>query len=209
MRRGRLRPARKTGRDGARPSKNSDSFAGELRHHSVEAFKHSFFPHHFEHVIQTRPNASPAHGDARGMNQIAGFAAKLLRKRLKCGLQRLKIPLVDLCEFFTQRFQMRGRFRLSKNFFYCLRIEFVILGKEVGRPFRNVFEELDLLFHNREDTSQIFSFEMSIFPFFKNGRASSMNRSSDICAMYWPFSQKHLSRSKAALRRLIFSSSNS
>src|SRR5438270_6568120 len=54
-----------------------------------------------------------------------------------------------------------------------------------------------------------FSSEMSIFAFSRNGRASSMKRSIDIWATYWPLSQKHLFRSNAALRRLIFSSSKS
>ena len=106
-------------------------------------------------MIQTWANASPARRHARGMNQIAGFAAKLLGKGLERRFKRLKIPLIDLSELIAQRFQMRSRFRFIKNFFYRLGIEFVILGKEVRRPFRNVFEKLDLLFHNREDTSDI------------------------------------------------------
>src|SRR6266480_1769768 len=131
-----LRVVPRIGRDGARPSNKSDSFR-ELRHHSVEAFKHSFFPHHFKHMIQTWANASPARRHARGMNQIAGFAAKLLGKGLECGLERLKIPLIDLSELIAQRFQMRSSFGFSENFFYRLGIELVILGKEVRRPFRN------------------------------------------------------------------------
>ena len=90
------------------------------------------------------------------MNQIAGLAAELLGKRLERRFKRLKIPLVDLCEFFMQSFQSRDRFRFIKNFLDRLGIEFVIFIEEVRRPFRNIFEELDLLLYDREHFAQIF-----------------------------------------------------
>jgi hypothetical protein len=39
-----------------------------------------------------------------------------LGERLERRFERLKIPLVDLGELIAQSFQMRGRFRFSKNF---------------------------------------------------------------------------------------------
>src|ERR1700694_2901902 len=58
------------------------SFSSELRNHAVEACEHALFAHDFEHVIQTWSDAASAHGDARRMNKVAGFAAKFLCQRL-------------------------------------------------------------------------------------------------------------------------------
>ena len=51
---------------------------------------------------------------------------------------------------------MRGRFRFAENLRFCRRINLIFLGKKVRRPFRDVFEELDLLLHDREHVAKIF-----------------------------------------------------
>src|SRR5882762_5227231 len=102
---------------------------------------------------------------------------------------------------------MGGRFRFSKNFVDRLRIEFVILGEKIRLHSGTSLNNLIFSFTIARTSRIYFLSEMSIFAFSRNGRASSMKRSIDIWATYWPLSQKHLFRSNAALRRLIFSSS--
>src|SRR5437660_4841507 len=144
------------GRDSARPSKSSKSFRVKFRQHPVEAFQNTLFAHYFEHVAKARANASTADCDARRMYQIAGLAAEFLSERLERRFKRLKIPLVDLCEFIAQSFQSHPRLRFAENLFNSSRIKLVIFAKEVARPLRNILEELDFLLHDREHVAEIF-----------------------------------------------------
>ena len=124
---------------------------------------------------------------------------------------------VVLPAFRRQRFQPRGellqplaRAGRAQGLGDRFLVEREIVLEEVRRPRGHVLEQLDLLLDRRQHVIEVLVAEL---PDRQPGRAhhgqaqfaEPLQASS--AAMYWPLSQKHLSGSNEALRRLTLSSS--